>query len=450
MSYDLNTTPPAPQGGADSTLQAVFNRERWAMVPRQCLFLLTAMPLATIIPTIMIWLVATGAGLLVTGLGFFVLLAAAALGRWFGALELRRLVWAGAPPIEPPRWPVYAGRGWLRRIPHVLLDRRQWSYIAYSILYLLLGTITGSLALVWVATILNGATRWLWNGWIPGTQADMSLLGLIWPAVWSVPSLLHGVLVVAVYAVLGAAALVTLPWVTGALVGLHDRLARVFLGRYSPEEIEAQVAGLRRSRQAGVAAEGRALRKLERDLHDGPQQQLLRLQLDLAAAQRKIASDPEAAARLIGDAGRRSAETLSELRHLVRGMAPPILQDRGLVAALHALAERNPIPATVTAQIDPALDIEPAVQQGIYFVVAELLANSVKHSGASHVAIECRADPSDRSIALTVVDDGEGRAVAVPGHGLAGIAERIEGLGGTWSLTSPTGGPTQVTLRVPI
>src|SRR5690606_39478833 len=105
----------------------------------------------------------------------------------------------------------------------------------------------------------------------------------------------------------------------------------------------------------------------------------LRLQLDLAAARRKMATDPQAAAELIEDAGRRSAETLSELRHLVRGMAPPLLQDRGLVAALEALAERSPIPTTIQAALANADAIEPAVQQGVYFVVAELLANAVKH-----------------------------------------------------------------------
>ncbi|MBJ3783104.1 sensor histidine kinase [Devosia sediminis] len=428
----------------------LFNRQRWLMVPRQSLFLLAALPLAVTVPTLVITLISLGAGLLVLGIGFVILVVAATLSRWFGLLELERLAWTGAVPIEPPDWPRSAKPGLIASIMAVLTDRHQWSYIAYSVLYLFLGTITGSLALTWLSAIAVGATRWLWVQWVPTTIADISLLALVFPAVRTLPTFLHEVVVNTYYALICAGALVTLPWVVDALVSVHDRLARLFLARYSPEEIDEQMAGLRRSRQASVAAEGRALRRLERDLHDGPQQQLLRLQLDLASARRRIASDPEAATRLIDDAARRSAETLTELRHLVRGIAPPILQDRGLAAALQALAERNPIPATVTTAIDPAAQIEPAVQQGVYFVVAELMANAVKHSKAKRVTIDCRTDTSTRSLALTILDDGKGGAKQVPGHGLAGIAERIEGLGGAWSLDSPVGGPTRVTVQVPI
>ena len=445
-----NTTTRAPSGGGPSlTFRDVFNGERWALVPRQSIFLLTALPLALTIPIVMICLLSVGTGLMVLGVGVVLLLAAAALSRWFGALELQRLLWAGASPIEPPEWPDAIGLPWTRRVQMVLLDRRQWSYIAYAGLYLIPGTITGSLALLWIAAIANGATRWIWNGWVTTTPAELSEAGITLPILWAPPIFLQGPLTILAYTVLGAVALVTLPWFTATMMALHDRLARVFLGRFGPEEIDAQMAGLRRSRQASVAAEGRALRKLERDLHDGPQQQLLRLQLDLAAAQRKVASDPDAASRLIADAGRRSAETLTELRHLVRGMAPPILQDRGLFAALQALAERNPIPATVSGAIDPVLAIEPAVQQGIYFVVAELLANTVKHSQAHAVTIEARVDTAGKNLTVTVADDGQGGALLMLGHGLSGIAERIEGLGGTWALDSPGGGPTRIALGVP-
>jgi signal transduction histidine kinase len=446
-----NDHAPSPGTGETPMLswRALFNARRWSPVPRQSLFLLTALPLALTIPVALIVLVSVGASLLVLGVGVLLLLAAAALARWFGTFELRRLAWAGAHPIEPPDWPALAGLPLGRRITLVLLDRRQWSYIGYTALYLALGTITGSLALVWLASIANGATRWLWNGWAVTTPAELAAAGINLPVLWSPPPYLQGPLTILAYATVGAAALVTLPWFTNAMVGLHDRLARVFLGRFGPEEIDAQMSGLRRSRRASVAAEGRALRKLERDLHDGPQQQLLRLQFDLAAAQRKVASDPEAASRLIAEAGRRSADTLAELRHLVRGLAPPILQDRGLVVALQALAERNPIPTTVSAAIDPGRDIEPAVQQGVYFVVAELLANSVKHSDARRVTITCLAAADGRVLDVTVADDGQGGAWLVPGHGLSGLAERVEGLGGTWTLDSPPGGPTRVMLHIP-
>ena len=449
MDWNSETARPSPETPA-VLINPLFDRARWAMVPRHSIFLLVALPLAVVVPSLIITLVSLGAGLLVLGIGFSILVGAAGLARWFGLLELRRLVQAGAAPIEPPDWPVADRPGLIAGTLAVLTDRHQWSYVAYSVLYIFLGTITGSLALTWLLAVLVGGTRWLWAQFVPTTIADISLLALVIPAVRTLPTFLHEAVVNTYYAILGAGALLSLPWVLATLVSIHDRLARLFLARYSPEEIDEQLAGLRRSRQASVAAEGRALRKLERDLHDGPQQQLLRLQLDLASARRRIASDPEAATLLIDDAARRSAETLTELRHLVRGIAPPILQDRGLAAALQALAERNPIPATVTATIDPKLRIEPAVQQGIYFVVAELMTNAVKHSKARRVTVECRSDAAGKSLALTIADDGEGGAKLLPGHGLAGIAERIEGLGGTWSLVSPEGGPTWVSLHVPI
>ncbi|HEV7346236.1 MAG TPA: sensor domain-containing protein [Devosia sp.] len=424
-----------------SAFRSLFDRERWALVPRQSLFLLTALPLALTVPVVMICLVSIGAGLTILGVGIILLLLAAFLARWFGALEIRRLTWAGASPIEPPIWPDLAGQTLPQRLRLVLFDGHQWSYIVYGGLYLALGTVTGSVALVWITSIFNGATRWLWNDWAVTSPEELAQAGIWWPTLWSPPLFLHGPLTILAYTVLGAAALVGLPWLTRNMVALHDRIARVFLGRYSPEEIEAQMAGLRRSRQSGMAAEGRTLRKLERDLHDGPQQQLLRLQLDLASAQRKLASDPEGAARLVEEAALPSAQTLGELRSLVRGLAPPILQDRGLAAALAALAERNAIATTISTALDPTMEIQAAVQQGIYFVVAELLANTTKHSSASNVAIVCRTDPAEQAVVVTLVDDGQGGAKMLPGHGLSGIAERVEGLGGQISITSPTAVP---------
>ncbi len=444
MTQDAHSAPPA---GAKASLDALFSRQRWAPVGWQTLFLLTALPLALVVPVTTIALVSVGAGLAVLGVGLLLLLGAAALARWFGDLELRRLAWAGAAPIEPPDWPALSGLSLGQKMRLVLLDPKQWSYIAYAVLYLLLGTASGSLALVWVSSIVTGATRWIWNDWAATTPEELAEIGWSLPVLWSPPAFLHGPLTILAYTVLGAIALVTLPWFSRTLVGLHDRLARVFLGRYSPEELDARMEGLRRSRRASVAAEGRALRRLERDLHDGPQQQLLRLQLDLAAAGRKMASDPDEAARLIADAGRRSAETLTELRHLVRGIAPPLLQDRGLVAALEALAERSPLPTNVVAQVEAPEHIEPAVQQGVYFIVAELLANAAKHSGAKAVAIRCETVRGGLSVVVS--DDGAGGASVVPGHGLAGLAERIEGLGGRWTLDSPAGGPTRVSLFIP-
>ena len=143
------------------------------------------------------------------------------------------------------------------------------------------------------------------------------------------------------YTVFGLAMLATLPFVTHGLVRLHHVIARGMLGRFSSDELKREVAALGASRDAAVSAEDHGLRRLERDIHDGPQQRLVRLQFDLASAERALDSDPEAARALIVEARRQSHDTLEELRELSRGFAPPLLQDRGLAAALESLAARS-------------------------------------------------------------------------------------------------------------
>src|SRR5690606_40405777 len=134
--------------------------------------------------------------------------------------------------------------------------------------------------------------------------------------------------------------LLPLPFVPHALTWMHHAIARGMLAAFRSEELRVQMADLSASRSAAVAAEGTALRRLERDIHDGPQQRLVRLQMDLAAAERQMATDPESARRLLDEARQQSKEALEELRALSRGFAPPILLDRGLVAALESLAIR--------------------------------------------------------------------------------------------------------------
>ena len=181
MTHDAHSAPPA---GAKASLDALFNRQRWAPVGRQTLFLLTALPLALVVPVTTIALVSVGAGLAVLGVGLLLLLGAAALARWFGDLELRRLAWAGAAPIEAPDWPALSGLSLGQKMRLVLLDPKQWSYIAYAVLYLLLGTASGSLALVWVSSIVTGATRWIWNDWAATTPEDLAEIGWSLPVLW--------------------------------------------------------------------------------------------------------------------------------------------------------------------------------------------------------------------------------------------------------------------------
>jgi len=248
---------------------------------------------------------------------------------------------------------------------------------------------------------------------------------------------------VVLYGVTGVIFLFTLPFVTRGLISLHWVAARGFLGSWQTDALRREVSELSESRAAAVAAEDRELRRLERDIHDGPQQQLIRLRMDIAAAQRRLREDPDATNRLLDEAGTRAQDALDELRALSRGFAPPILQDRGLAAALDSLAARSVVPVHVVNRLGERT-VPSEVERNLYFVAAELLTNVAKHASATSALLEATVDGS--SLVLTVADDGRGGATQ-DGHGLAGIRERVTAMRGTTQLTS---GPAGTTVRISV
>jgi signal transduction histidine kinase len=207
---------------------------------------------------------------------------------------------------------------------------------------------------------------------------------------------------------------------------------------------------LQRSRQQVSAAETQALRKIERDLHDGPQQQLLRLSMDLATASRRLeAGDQTTAAALIQEAQLRANQSIADLRALSRGIAPPVLQDRGLVEALRAVAAGSAIPVELHLNAPSGRRLPAAQENALYFSACELLSNAAKHSGATGVQLELGLPPGAGQANLMVSDAGQGGAVLTPGHGLAGLRDRLEGLEGAITIESnSTGTVVQVTLPV--
>jgi len=241
---------------------------------------------------------------------------------------------------------------------------------------------------------------------------------------------------------------VTLPLVTRGLTTIHWLVARGVLAAFKSDALLKEVADLTDSRGAAISAEGHSLRRLERDIHDGPQQRLVRLQMDLAAAERQLDTDPEKARGLIAEAMEQSKEALEELRALSRGFAPPILLDRGVVAALESAADRAAIPTRVMSEL-PAEGVLPQeIERNAYFVASEALANAAKHSGATELDVMVSLD--DGWLVVAVTDNGVGGAVATPEHGIAGLEERLRGLGGTLEVVSPAGGPTVITARLPV
>jgi signal transduction histidine kinase len=250
---------------------------------------------------------------------------------------------------------------------------------------------------------------------------------------------------------LGLLMLLTLPLVTRVCVAFQAGLGQVLLSDVSA--LYRRISGLEQERDtaraqtvAAVTAEAAALRRLERDIHDGPQQRLVRLAMELGRAQHQFDSRPEVVRVALADAIVQAQEALDELRALSRGIAPPILVDRGLREALSVLAARSVVPAGLDADLlDRRLDA--AVETAAYFVVAEALTNVAKHSHARRCAIGLRHD--EGTLRVWVTDDGTGGAALDKGHGLQGLDDRLGAAGGRLLITSPHGGPTTITAELP-
>jgi len=199
------------------------------------------------------------------------------------------------------------------------------------------------------------------------------------------------------------------------------------------------------SRARIVSAGDAERRRLERNLHDGAQQRLVSLSLQLRLAQARLRSDPEAAELLAGAADELHL-ALEELRELARGLHPAVLTDRGLLPALEALASRAPFPVAIAGVPDERLP--DSVEAAVYYVVSEALTNAAKHASASRATVSL--DSTDGAVAVEIADDGVGGATLGGGSGLRGLADRIEALGGRLTLTSPPGGGTRVRAELPL
>jgi signal transduction histidine kinase len=237
-------------------------------------------------------------------------------------------------------------------------------------------------------------------------------------------------------------------WPIMALALLHTAHAVVVYRHLLPNdarqrELTQRVDTLTRSRRDALDVQTAELRRIERDLHDGAQARLVALSMQLGRAEARLGDDPETAA-LVRSAREEAGAAIAELRDLARGIAPPILTDRGLVAAVSSLADRSATSVTVTAEDGGRLP--ESVETAAYFVIAEALTNVAKHApGASaRVSIERQTE----TLAISVADDGPGGAKP-SGNGLDGLRTRVEALDGTFTVISPAGGPTVIRAELP-
>ncbi|GAA4164044.1 sensor histidine kinase [Gryllotalpicola daejeonensis] len=420
---------------------------RWPRAGKEVLAIVALFFTAVVGFTVGWTLFALGIGLVpLFFIGVFIAAAAGMyVGRGVGAVDLALLEWTGLPSIRRATWASAPGLvGFFRMLFGSI---RYWATLAYVLApQLIVAVVSFTVLVVCLGLGLGGVSWPLW-GWLLGGRAGTNNGGLEWLLrqwLGGDQRVLEGVL----YVVIGVAVLVVLPFVTRGLVWLHWGVARALLGARTEEALRAELSEAQESRAAAVAAEDSAVRRIERDIHDGPQQRLIRLQLDLASAGRRMGDDPEAARELIASAAQQAHDALEELRAVALGIAPPILLDRGLVAALESVADRNPVPARVDSGIPADVELSPELERNAYFIAHEALANATKY--AQGTRIDVRVVAENGVLLIEVTDDGIGGAAPRPGHGLAGLSDRARGFGGRLELASPAGGGTRVTATLPI
>jgi signal transduction histidine kinase len=226
---------------------------------------------------------------------------------------------------------------------------------------------------------------------------------------------------------------------------LHLLLYRRPPGRRE-RELLARVGTLTRSRSGALDRQAAELKRVERDLHDGAQARMVSLALTLGLAEDLLRTDPPRASQLLAEARSTAVAALDDLRAVMHSIHPPVLADRGLGDAVRALVLDLAVPVTVTGT--PPAPLPAFVETAAYFAVAEALSNVVKHSHASSASV-CFDDRTDR-LRIVVTDDGVGGASAARGSGLRGIADRLDAVDGRLDLVSPAGGPTSLTVTVPL
>src|SRR6478735_6085716 len=326
--------------------------------------------------------------------GILLIAVGVMVARGFARFERLRLEgMLGRPAATPSYLCAAPGSGFWRRQLTPLKDAQSWLDVVWALVGLVTGTIAFSVALAWWAGAAGGLTYWFWQRWIPTDGDDQGLAELLGLGDGrAAESWLN--------LALGAALLLTLPWVVRLVTTMHASLAWVLLS--SRAELQSEVARVEGGRDAARMAEAESLRRLERDIHDGPQQRLVRLTMDLGRAKKQVADDPERAAETLDAALAQARETVAELRSLSRGIAPPLLVDRGLAAALEEMLAQSSVP--LSARIDVPAELPPHVETAVYFVVAEALTNVAKHSHASSAEVVVAVDGTE--LEVRVEDDG--------------------------------------------
>ncbi|WP_328464651.1 sensor histidine kinase [Actinoplanes sp. NBC_00393] len=387
---------------------------------------------------------AVGIGTVIIWVGLPILVATLGMSRGFAILERARMGPVLRRRIPHPMYRTARADGWVRKMLSPLADAQSWLDMVHGIFRFIPSTLAFCFVITWWSVTVAGLTYPFYDWTLPHPEANYELPEFL--GFQDTAGTRIGVNVM-IGLIFGAT---LYPVVRGAAL-FEAFFAQLLLSRV--DDLRQQVAQANADRDiaqqqkaAAVSAEAVALRRLERDIHDGPQQRLVRLAMDLGRAEQQFATDPEAARATVAEALSQTRETLDELRALSRGIAPPILVDRGLQAALTALAGRCTVPVDLDAP--PIERLDPSVESTAYFVVAEALTNVAKHSHASEVQVSVQRIAT--GLLVTVADDGIGGASLAKGHGLAGLDDRVRAAGGVMAVESPEGEGTRLTAALPI
>ncbi|MQY13380.1 hypothetical protein SRB5_35280 [Streptomyces sp. RB5] len=409
---------------------------------REFLYLLLNLPMAIVFFVYAVTMLCLGAGLLITFLGVPVLAAALAGCRGLGALErarARALLDLDVAAPDPVR--TRAGRrGLLAWTGALFRSGSSWRHLLYGFVHFpwAVFSFAVSAVVMFNAWALFTYPLWMWIFPAHYGQDGLQIYGDDHGNAWYLDTPLEQLLAVGAGAVLVLAS----PWLIRGMAYVDRGLVRGLLG---PSRLASRVTELESDRGVVVDTAAADLRRIERDLHDGAQARLVALAMDLGLAREKLREDPEAAARMVGDAHGEVKLALQELRDLARGIHPAILTDRGLGPALSSVASRCTVPVTVT--VDLPVRPAPAIEGIAYFTVSELLQNISKHSGARTAGVDIWR--SEDRLLIQVTDDGHGGATLDTGSGLSGLSERLGSVDGLFVLDSPEGGPTTVTAELP-
>ncbi|HEY3752516.1 MAG TPA: sensor domain-containing protein [Pseudonocardiaceae bacterium] len=401
-------------------------------------YVLAVLPIALVSSLPLLVLTIAGIALSIVWVGLLILIAVTTCWRAFARAErswMRTMLGVDIPTPYRSLPPGSVFRRWRAKVA----DPATWRDMAYLMLRLPLCLIDFALVVAfWVYSLAMIALP----VWAPLLPKDNGV---------NLPDI-HGHIVTVntasqavPYSIVGVVLLLIAIYMTPRLARFQAVLARGLLGPTKAARLTVTAERLHASRARGVDAAEAERRRIERDLHDGAQQRLVAVAMTLGRARNKLANDPDSARALIDEAHADAKLAVAELRDLARGIFPAVLGDRGLDAALSALAAKCPVP------VDVGVDVQPrppnAVESTAYFIVAEALTNLAKHSSATSAAVSVRRDGD--LVTVQVADDGTGGAELTPGGGLAGLADRAATIDGVMTVTSPPGGPTIVTAELP-